>query len=98
MKNPYREIITDEQLKLLIVNNAINKTTLRNRLIADEYREERKQQTDVPTIIENISQRIGYLEFDTLRKIAYFTKPLISTIEHHDVCLDKQYNINIKVF
>jgi hypothetical protein len=69
--NVLREIITDEQYRLLRQMGVLNEKALRDAYIRKTFKELRAQSLSAHQSIERLQTLYPYLQFDTIRKIVY---------------------------
>jgi hypothetical protein len=74
MRNPIRQIISDELYDKLVQLNLLNQKAIRDFEIKQLYLELREAGTRSNDAIEALLEEYPYLQFDTVRKIIYSVK------------------------
>ncbi|MCS7082734.1 MAG: hypothetical protein N2561_04860 [Bacteroidetes bacterium] len=75
MRNPLWPLISDEAFWHLQQHNLLNERELRNYVIRRQFLEMRAQKISASEAIDRLQQQYPQLEYDTIRKIVYRTRP-----------------------
>ncbi len=71
MRNPIRELVSDDAFIKLRQNRLIDEKQLRDYHIRQLFKEARDQKLSAADAIEYVQKQYPYLQFDTIRKIVY---------------------------
>jgi hypothetical protein len=74
MRNPIRQIISDELFERLVQLDLLNEKAIRDFEIKQLYLELRESGMRSTEAIESLLEEYPYLQFDTVRKIIYSVK------------------------
>lgn len=83
MRNPIRQIISDELYQKLVELNLLNHKAIRDFEIKQLYLELRDAGMRSADAIEALLEQYPYLQFDTVRKIIYSVKLPEEVRNHH---------------
>ncbi len=71
MRNPIRELVSDDVFIKLRQNRLIDEKQLRDYHIRQLFKAARERKLSVADAIEYVQKEYPYLQFDTIRKIVY---------------------------
>jgi hypothetical protein len=71
IKNPLSDLINDSTYNILKSRGLINKKSVRDYLIKQNFHELRQNKISAAGAIDIIRKEYPYLQFDTIRKIVY---------------------------
>jgi ribonuclease HIII len=71
MRNPIRNLVSDEAFTVLRANRLIDEKQLRDYHIRSIFKKAREQKLSAADAIEFVQREYPYLQFDTIRKIVY---------------------------
>lgn len=71
MRNPIRELVSDDAFIKLRQNRLIDEKQLRDYHIRQLFKAAREQKLSAADAIEYVQKEYPYLQFDTIRKIVH---------------------------
>ncbi|RFM23223.1 MAG: hypothetical protein D0433_12130 [Candidatus Thermochlorobacter aerophilum] len=71
MRNPIRELVSDDVFIKLRQNRLIDEKQLRDYHIRQLFKAARERKLSAADAIEYVQKEYPYLQFDTIRKIVY---------------------------
>jgi hypothetical protein len=71
MRNPIRDILSDELLSTLRMHRLLDEKQLRDYHIRHIFKVARDKKLSAADAIEEVQVEYPYLQFDTIRKIVY---------------------------
>lgn len=69
--NPLRGIVSDEVYESLVEQGLLNDRAIRDYQIRQQFKKLREQRVPTSDAIDRLREKYPYLQFDTIRKIAY---------------------------
>jgi hypothetical protein len=71
MRNPIRDIVSDEILSTLRAHRLLDEKQIRDYHIRHLFKVARDKRLSATDAIEDVQKEYPYLQFDTIRKIVY---------------------------